>query len=92
MEDNEHIARRFLDTVAENYDYCMKRWRKHQKDNNTSFDEDLFQETILKVYDKILKDGLKDITKGGMLNYFFKSFIINSKREYQYSRNLARER
>lgn len=89
---NEEQAKRFLKIVADNYNDCLKKWRKHQLEKQIEFDEDIFQDSILKVYDKILRDGINEDTEQGYLNYFFKSFIFNSKREHQYSRVAYRDR
>lgn len=92
VKSNEEKARRFLQVVADNYNDCLKKWRKHQQEKNTSFNEDIFQDSIIKVYEKILKDGISEDSEQGYLNYFFKSFIFNSKREFQYAREIYKDK
>lgn len=92
MMSNEEQAKKFLEVVSNNYDDCLKKWRKYQTDKNMEFDDDVFQDTILKIYDKIMRSGIQEDTEQGMLNYFFKSFQRNTRREFQYSRNAYRDK
>lgn len=82
----EEQAKRFLEVVSENYDDLKKKWAKYQSDKHREFDDDVFSETILSVYNLILKNGLKEQNDDAYLNYFFKSFNINTAREKQYAR------
>ena len=90
--DNTEQATRFLQFVNDNYNNLKKKWAKYLIDRQIEFDEDIYSETILKVYDYINKNGIKDTTDSGFANYFFKAFNINIKREKQYSRNINRDR
>ena len=91
IDNNESQAKRFLQFANDNYDDFKKKWRKYLYDRQIEFDEDVFSETVLKVYDYINKHGINDTTESGMANYWFKAFNINIKREKQYSRNLNRD-
>ena len=90
--DKSEQASRFLQFVNDNYNNLKKKWAKYLIDRQIEFDEDIYSETILKVYDYINKHGINDTTDSGFANYFFKAFNINIKREKQYSRNLNRDR
>lgn len=92
MGIKEEQARRFLNVANNNYIKCKKQWMKYFNDKLVEFDEDVFSESILKVYDLILKNGIKDDTEEGMLNYWFMSFQMNTRREQQYSRNSQRDK
>lgn len=54
--------------------------------NGYVFDEDVFSDTYLKIYDTITRKGLKDPTPQGFDNYTFLSYKTNIKRENQYAR------
>ena len=91
MEKNEIQARKFLDYVNSNYEKFKKKWAKYLNEKNIKFDEDVYSDTILKVYDYIVKNGIQDDSDSGFANYFFKSFQMNAKREQLYSRNANRD-
>lgn len=88
---NETQARKYLNLANDKYLDYLKKWRTHIQDKGYDWDEDVYSDTILKVYDNILKNGIKDDSEEGLSNYWFKSFIVNIKREKQYSRNLYRD-
>jgi hypothetical protein len=88
---NEEIAELFLQYANNNYTSNKNKWKKYLTERMIEFDEDVFSETIIKVYDYIIKNGLTDTSDQGMANYWFRSFCINTKREAQYSRNAYRD-
>lgn len=90
--DKSEQSSRFLQFVNEHYDDYKKKWAKYLYDKQVDFDEDVFSDTILKVYDYIEKNGINDTTYYGLANYWFKSFNTNIKREKQYSRNVNRDK
>lgn len=90
--DKSEKAKRFLKFANEHYDDYKKKWAKYLYDKQVDFDEDVFSDTILKVYDYIEKNGINDTTDSGLANYWFKSFNTNIKREKQYSRNVNRDK
>lgn len=89
--DNTEQASIFLKFANYNYEDFKKKWRKYLYDKQIDFDEDVYSETILKVYDYINKNGINDTTESGMANYWFRAFNTNIKREKQYSRNINRD-
>ena len=91
LNDNTEQAKRFLQFVNDNYNNLKKKWAKYLIDRQIEFDEDIYSETILKVYEYISSNGIKDDSESGFANYFFRAFNINIKREKQYSRNLNRD-
>ena len=92
LNDNSIQATRFLQFVNDNYNNLKKKWAKYLIDKQIDFDEDVYSETILKVYDFINKNGINDTTDSGFANYFFRAFNTNIKREKQYSRNVNRDK
>lgn len=91
LNDNSEQAANFLQFANDNYNDFKKKWRKYLIDRQIEFDDDVFSDTILKVYDYIKKHGINDTTDSGMANYWFRSFNTNIKREKQYSRNINRD-
>ena len=78
----EKRAREFLELSGRLYEANKNKWKKMVND----FDEDVYNDTILKVYDSILKG--EDI-EGDLVGYWFKSFKTNIKRykDYSYEKN-----
>ena len=90
--DKSEQSSRFLQFANEHYEDYKKKWAKYLYDRQVDFDEDVFSETVLKVYDYINTNGIKDDSDSGLANYWFKSFNTNIKREKQYSRNVNRDK
>lgn len=89
--NNEHQANKFLQWIGKNYDKQKAKFETFCKNKLYNFDEDLFSETYLKVYERIRKMGIQDDSDNGFDNYFFKAFKINLLREEQYARNQKRD-
>lgn len=87
--DNELI---FINYINDHYEELYKRFKAFCLDKNYEFDEDIFQDTILKCYTLIKRKGLEDISDKGIENYFFMSFKQNLQRETQYARNQKRDK
>lgn len=90
--DKSEQSSRFLKFANDHYEDYKKKWAKYLYDRQVDFDEDVFSETVLKVYDYINANGIKDDSDSGLANYWFKSFNTNIKREKQYSRNVNRDK
>ena len=90
--DKSEQSSRFLKFANEHYEDYKKKWAKYLYDRQVDFDEDVFSETVLKVYDYINTNGIKDDSDSGLANYWFRSFNTNIKREKQYSRNVNRDK
>ena len=88
MQDNTT----FINYINDHYDELYYKYRQFCKEKNYAWDEDIFQDTILKCYEAIERKGkLDDTTNQGIENYFFISFKMNIKREGQYARNQKRD-
>lgn len=80
MNENERKAREFLDYIANNIDLLKNNLRKNITYNEDIFD-DCFNETIIKIYNSIVKNGtdVKDWKQ-----YFFMAskwnYIINDNK------------
>lgn len=85
-------AKRFINYINDHYQELYNRFQAFCNDKNYEFDEDIFQDTVLKCYQLIDKQGyMKDTTDKGIENYFFMSFKQNLQREKQYARNQKRD-
>lgn len=80
---NEEHAREFLEYVAKNEARLKKNLRKNITYNENIFD-DVFQNTIVKVYDRIMK--------GTVIKDFEQYFFIASKFEYINEDNKIKKR
>lgn len=89
--DNKQIADKYLKWVNDNYEYLKNKYQAFCNNKKYSYDEDIFSDTYVKIYNKILKDGIEDCTDKGFENYQFKAFKQNLQREAQYSRNKQRD-
>lgn len=88
MED----AIKFINTVNDNYETIKKELQSYCDSVGEKFDEDIFQDTIIKCYTLIDKNGeMKDSSYQGCKNFMFQAFKRNLKREQQYARNQKRD-
>lgn len=81
----------FINYINNHYQELYNRFQAFCNNKNYKFDEDIFQDTILKCYNLIYRKGLEDISDKGIENYFFMSFKQNLQRESQYARNQKRD-
>lgn len=88
MED----AVKFINTINDHYETVKKELQSYCDSVGEKFDEDIFQDTILKCYTLIDKNGeMKDSSYQGCKNFMFQAFKRNLKRETQYARNQKRD-
>lgn len=82
----------FINYINDHYDEIYNSFLAFCNNKNYKFDPDIFQDTIIKCYNLIEKQGyLKDKTPQGIKNYFFMAFKQNLQRESQYARNQKRD-
>ena len=72
-------AAEFLAYSGEHYEENKKKWTTRLKKQGLSFSEDIFQDTILKVYAHIEEYKGTDID-----GYWYKSFLQNTRRDGDY--------
>lgn len=80
----EKRAKEFLELSGRLYTTNKEKWKKMVD----GFDEDIYNNTILKVYDSILKGA---DTQGDLNGYWFKSFKNNLNRNKDYSHKKKRD-
>lgn len=84
-------ADKFLKWLNKNYKFQKDKLIAFCNDKKYDWSEDIFADTYLKIYEKIMKYGIKDDTDKGFDNYMFISFKTNTVREKQYARNQKRD-
>ena len=80
----EKRAKEFLELSGKLYIQNRDKWKKMVDD----FDEDIYNDTIIKVYESILKGA---DTEGDLNGYWFKSFKNNLNRNKDYSHKKKRD-
>ena len=72
-------AAEFLAYSGEHYEENKKKWTTRLKKQGYQFNEDIYNDTIIKVYDHI------DEYTGDIESYWYKAFLQNIKRDTKYS-------
>ena len=81
-------AKEFLDITGKYYSRNRAKWDNLTKSIGLSFDEDIYNDTILSVYEKIEKgDEFDTKTDDEIIAYWYRSYINNLKRDKHYSRH-----
>lgn len=80
-------ADEFLKYSGEHYNDIKKKWKARCKKNNVQYSDDIFQESIIKVYSHLLE---KPYT-GDVESYWWQAFINNSRREKDYAYNSKKD-
>lgn len=80
----EKRAKEFLVLSGEQYEQNKRKWKNLVE----SFDEDVYNDSIVKTYEAILKG---EDTEGDVIAYWFKVFKNNLKRNKGYIKNQDKE-
>lgn len=72
----------FLEYVGEHYEESKKKWSARLKKQGLQFSEDIYNDTILKVYETLNKHEVEDNQIEG---FWYKAFLLNTKRDTKYS-------
>lgn len=91
MGANEQQANKFLQWLNNNYTSQKQKLLAFCNDKKYKFDDDIFSDTFLKIYEKIRASGINDDSEKGFENYLFMAFKQNLHREKLYARNLKRD-
>lgn len=75
--------------MNKNFSQYKKKLKQFCFLNGLTFDDDVLQETYVKVYSKIERSGIKAKTEQEYLDYFFKAFKLNTYLNYK--TNLAKQ-
>lgn len=87
----EKRAREFLNLTSKYYEQNRVKWEHLLKSIGLSFDEDVYNDTIIKVYDKLMNEEDIETTEDEVIAYWYQSFVNNIKRDKKYSCNSKRE-
>jgi DNA-directed RNA polymerase specialized sigma24 family protein len=87
----EKRAKEFLELSAKFYEDNKDKWQRLLIALGLSFDEDIYNDTIIRVYDKLMNEEDLDKTEDEIIAYWFQSFVNNIKRDKKYSRNSKRD-
>lgn len=75
-----------LKIVNANYITLQNACKEVCKRNGHQFSEDIFQDTIIRLYDAIEKKGaLDDMSESGIMNYFVRSYVNNLMEQQRYA-------
>lgn len=91
MQDYKLIADNYLTWFADNMSKLKNKYRKFCIENSYDWDEDVFSDTYLKIYDIISKKGIADSSEKGYDNYTFMAFKNNIRNEKNYCRTKNRD-
>lgn len=81
---HEDIARHWLKVIGDNFDRYHEGFQKCARKQKLTFDEDEFQRTIIDCYNTISRRGLNDTTVQGCLDYWFKAWLMSTRRVSTY--------
>ena len=70
----------FLEYAAKEYNPIKKKWSTRLKKQGLTFSEDIYNDSIIKVYDVLQKHEVENIEA-----FWYQSFLINTKRDTKYS-------
>lgn len=75
-------ADKFMTTVGLLYEGNRVKWGSLLKKQGIKFSDDIYNDSILKTYDAILK---KEVSDKDYIGYWYRTFLNNSKRDLKYS-------
>lgn len=78
----------FLKYSGEHYEELKKKWKGRLTKLDLKFSEDIYNSTILNVYDILKRHEIEDNNIEG---FFYKSFLNNTRREKEYAYNTKRD-
>ena len=78
-------ANEYITYVGEHYEEMKNKCKSRLSKRNLIFSEDIFQDTLLKIYDNLekYKDNKLDISS--IESFWWQSFLNNTKRDTKYS-------
>ena len=77
----------FLEYAGTKYNENKKKWSTRLKKEGLSFNDDIYQDTILHIYDHLCKQDYTDDIDA----YWYQSFLNNIRREKEYAYNDKRD-
>lgn len=75
-------AEEFLNRAGMLYEVNRVKWSSLLKKQGLKFNDDIFNDSIIKTYDAILK---REVEGTDYMGYWYRTFLNNSKRDLDYS-------
>lgn len=82
------LPENFLKYSGEHYYENRNKWSVRLKKEGLTFSEDIFQDSIIRVFDILQKH---EIDEKYIEGFWYKSFLINTKREKDYAYNSKKD-
>lgn len=78
----QKAAEEFLNRAGMLYEVNRVKWSSLLKKQGLKFDEDIYNDSIIKTYDAILK---REVEGTDYMGYWYRTFLNNSRRDLDYS-------
>lgn len=84
-------ADEFLKYSGEHYNDLKKKWSGRLKKEGLTFSEDIYNDSIVNTYNYLNKNMGNMLDETSIEGFFYKAFLINTKREKGYAYNSKRD-
>lgn len=84
-------ADEFLKYSGEHYNELKKKWSGRLKKEGLTFSEDIYNDSIINTYNYLNKNMGNMLDETSIEGFFYKAFLINTKREKEYAYNSKRD-
>ena len=81
----------FLKYAGEHYEGIKKKWSGRLKKEGLTFSEDIYNDTILHIYDYLNKNIGNMLDETSIEGFFYKAFLTNTRREKDYAYNSKKD-
>lgn len=78
----QKAAEEFLNRAGMLYEVNRVKWSSLLKKQGLKFNDDIFNDSIIKTYDAILK---REVDGNDYMGYWYRTFLNNSKRDTKYA-------
>lgn len=81
----------FLEYVGEHYEESKKKWSARLKKQGLQFSEDIYNDSVISIYNYLNKHIDNKLDETTIEGFWYKAFLINTKREIEYAFNSKRD-
>ena len=85
------LPNEFLKYSGEHYNELKKKWSGRLKKEGLVFSDDIYNDTILHIYDYLNKNIGNMLDETSIEGFFYKAFLTNTRREKDYAYNSKRD-